>query len=448
MKKLVGAATLTILFIGSTAAQAAITKGPYLTNLSPYSVTVNWESDAPTKGIVNYGTNVVFLDKQADESASATNHHVTVTGLDPSTFYYYKVISGSVESGGSSSYFTTSILSCQPFRFAVYGDTRGATQWDDPFTQHAKIIKMIDEKIGPDFIIGTGDYVYVGGDNTQWQYWFDTTKNYLNHNVLFPAIGNHDANDSNGTNWKRFWLLPQGPDTAYNTYYAFTYGNTRFVVYDDYKDATPGSAQYKWIESELTAAKADSNIQHVFLANHETFEGVTWHGPNDNNQNNIEPLAEKYGIDATLSGHEHSYQRAYKNGVYHLLTGGGGAPLDGLVNLGFNCKLQVRQNSSLQTMNSCTHHAMQFDVNGSHIDIKTLSIDGSTVLDSFTIDKGADKNPACVPPGGGGGGGGGEGGGGGGGGGCTAVPFGSSAAADLGLAFAALALIGLRRARR
>jgi predicted phosphohydrolase len=41
----------------------------------------------------------------------------------------------------------------------------------------------------------------------------------------------------------------------------------------------------------------------------------------------LAPLLEMQKVTAVLAGHDHNYQRHVKNGVQHIITGGGGAPL-------------------------------------------------------------------------------------------------------------------------
>ena len=39
---------------------------------------------------------------------------------------------------------------------------------------------------------------------------------------------------------------------------------------------------------------------------------------------NLVPLFEQYGVDVVFNGHDHHYERSYKDGVYYIVTGGGG----------------------------------------------------------------------------------------------------------------------------
>ena len=39
------------------------------------------------------------------------------------------------------------------------------------------------------------------------------------------------------------------------------------------------------------------------------------------------PLFEEYGVDVVFTGHDHCYERSFANGVFYIVTGGGGGPL-------------------------------------------------------------------------------------------------------------------------
>jgi hypothetical protein len=68
---------------------SAITRGPYLQTGTPSSVRVRWRTDAATDSRVRYGTAVGALDQIADNLTQTTEHEVVVSGLSPSTTYYY-----------------------------------------------------------------------------------------------------------------------------------------------------------------------------------------------------------------------------------------------------------------------------------------------------------------------------------------------------------------------
>ncbi|HEY3355765.1 MAG TPA: metallophosphoesterase family protein [Polyangia bacterium] len=391
-------------------AAGAITRGPLLGDVTQGAITIRWITDQPSLGTVQFGLSLAALTGSASETGTPrTDHEVRLTGLAASTRYLYIVSSGPDMAAGAEQYFTTAPTACEPYRIAVFGDTRGATTFCDDLSDWAKVATMIDGQ-APELVVGTGDYVYAGEKTSCWDHWFDAVPKLFKHTPFYPAMGNHDydtqtyTDESNAglLNAQRWFSLPTGPEVGkYTTYYAFSFGNARFIVYDTYKDHAPGSAQYQWIEAELAAAKADPNVQHSFVINHATFEGVgqfCFIGEQAQKDNRawIEPLVQQYEADATFVGHEHNYVHVKKNGIHHVVTGGGGAPLENTIIL--PCDQHLCDNPDLVKFDQCTFHAMILDINGAHVTYTALAEDGTTVLDTWEEDHWATKVPVCLPP--------------------------------------------------
>ncbi|MBT8387708.1 MAG: T9SS type A sorting domain-containing protein, partial [Ignavibacteria bacterium] len=85
----------------------------------------------------------------------------------------------------------------------------------------------------------------------------------------------------------------------------------------------PGSAQLTWLENDLAA----STKPWKFIYLHEPGWSAGGHGNEIPVQLYIQPLCEQYGVPIVFGGHNHYYARAVVNGVQHITTGGGGAPL-------------------------------------------------------------------------------------------------------------------------
>ncbi len=71
---------------------------PSFQSVSPSSITetgatISWKTDEPTTGQVEYGETDKYGSKTAEDTKLSTSHSVTLTGLDPGTTYYFKVIS-------------------------------------------------------------------------------------------------------------------------------------------------------------------------------------------------------------------------------------------------------------------------------------------------------------------------------------------------------------------
>ncbi len=78
-----------------------IPKQVKITNVTDTTFTVSWITDSQTTGSLNYGTdkNPSFLagddrDQLSGKTGSFTTHHVTLKNLNPTTTYFFKIISG------------------------------------------------------------------------------------------------------------------------------------------------------------------------------------------------------------------------------------------------------------------------------------------------------------------------------------------------------------------
>jgi len=308
----------------SLPASAGFTKGPYLQDVSQTSIVVCWESASSEAGEVRFGT-TASLGSTVTEGSATLVHQVEVTGLDPSTIYSYQVSSGGALSNLATLH--TAPLEEEPFRFVVVGDTR--TDGD----AHQRVIDRVVNTLGyPDLYFNTGDLVEDGGDIGQWGEFFTIESALLAYSPLFPVAGNHDdyANDSI---YAELFHLPTA-SSGTEGYYAFTYGNTRFIIVDTNDDFTNASTQYQWLEAELIAANANPAIRHEIVLFHDppytsgahgAFDVEDWGPP----RNHLVPLFTTHGVDVVFNGHDHHYERtdpALTGGVLYVVAGGGGAP--------------------------------------------------------------------------------------------------------------------------
>jgi hypothetical protein len=64
-----------------------------MTNLSPTSVTVTWDTNHLTHlGKVNYGTSTSYTEEAFEEKGLRDHHEVLLTSLTPETTYYFEVM--------------------------------------------------------------------------------------------------------------------------------------------------------------------------------------------------------------------------------------------------------------------------------------------------------------------------------------------------------------------
>jgi hypothetical protein len=183
--------------------------------------------------------------------------------------------------------------------------------------------------------------------------------------VPFQAcMGNHEGA---GTLFQKYFPYPY----VAARYWSYDYGPAHFAYVDQYVDYSPGSPQYEWLRNDLMTATKPWR----FVVLHEP--GWSAGGGHENSlgvQAWLQPLFEQYGVSIVLGGHNHYYARAVVNGVQHITTGGGGAPL--------------YTPDPLQphiVVAGSTNQYSRITIDGSHLGF--AAVNGTTVLDTFTIDK-------------------------------------------------------------
>ncbi len=291
---------------GLVSAQDKLAGGPYVIDATSRTATVAWVEESGTAVLSTGG-------RQVKSSPALRVEKSQFTGLQPGTVYTYE-IPGHPGANGS---FQTPPSGDAPFQFVAYGDTR--TRHD----VHRQVVAAILKYAHPDFVVQTGDMVADGSDSSLWPVFFDIERDLLRKAAYFPALGNHERNDS------FFYQFFGG-----KAYYSFNWGNAHFAVLDsDIPNVAPDAAardafwgeQVRWLEDDL--ARAQKSEFRFVVAHHPPLTAVAKRQGDNPHMTALMPLFEKYKVTAGIFGHDHNYQHYLKNGVHYFITGGGGAPL-------------------------------------------------------------------------------------------------------------------------
>ncbi len=305
----------------------ALARGPYLQRGTPTGTVVRWRTNIPSNSHVAYGLAPGSLTQSVVDSAQVTEHVLALSGLSPDTKYYYSVgtTTSSLAGGDSSHFFVTPPAPgvSKPTRVWVLGDsgTADAEARDvrDAYyaftgTRHTDLWLML------------GDNAYQSGTDAEYQAaLFDMYPEMLRKSVLWPTLGNHDAPSADsptqsGVYYDMFTLPTAGQAggvaSGTEAYYSFDYGDVHFVVLDSMDtNRSPGSPMLTWLETDLAATDRSWIIAY-------------WHHPpyskgihdsddpvNDfelvEMRQNVVPILDEYGVDLTLTGHSHDYERSY-----------------------------------------------------------------------------------------------------------------------------------------
>ena len=194
----------------------------------------------------------------------------------------------------------------------VYGDSRSG------HSMHQLIMGGI-AAIDPVAVFHTGDLVNDGRVAGDWVTFNNIASQLATGTPIYPALGNHEYESS--LYFDNFTL----PGNE-RWYLIDNIDGFNFIVLDTESNISQGSAQYQWLESELSASVSSTDFTIVTF--HYPIYSTGEHGSDVRQIGDIlEPIFEQYGVDAVFNGHDHNYERSTVNGIRYIVTGGGGAPL-------------------------------------------------------------------------------------------------------------------------
>lgn len=356
-----------------------LTRGPYLQMPAAGGMTIAWRTDAPTDSAVDYGLDTNYGLGTVANATVTIDHAINLPNLQPDQTYFYRVRSGGVTLSAGNS-FKSARSASQPFRFNVVGDF-GYANADT--TNVANRIALSN----PDLLLTVGDNIYdpVGSSGTGQpgifdKYWFTPYAATFQHAPVFPALGNHDIETSNGSWYLKYFYLPQnGPAAELERNYSFDYGNAHFAVIDanvfvNPYDATRSANIKSWLSADLAA----TTQRWKFVIWHQpaySSSGNGTHAPETQMQTDIQPICAQYGVQMVFQGHNHFYERINPiNGVNYFITGTGGRSLT---------PPSVFPAYSAKT-NAAVYSFTQVDVNGGSLVLRQIDTNGNQ-LDQFEL---------------------------------------------------------------
>jgi hypothetical protein len=199
--------------------------------------------------------------------------------------------------------------------------------------------------------IGAGAFMLSPGDIDPPGPVRATIDRYLGTNYLwYPVVGNHELANKTNMVWLRRWakagiahLTRRGPPGAEETIYSFEYGNSHFVVLNDYydghsdavrKDDVP-TAAFEWLKQDLAATDKPLRwvIAHAPLKSLPDMDTGRRRHANEFGQAQkadaarFAELLREYHVRAYICGHTHDCSVERVEGVWQADSGhvrGGG----------------------------------------------------------------------------------------------------------------------------
>ena len=338
-------------------------KGPYLQNPTADSMLVAWETSTLGDSNVEYGLDEKLGLHHVDARRTAI-HRVLLQGLRPDALYFYRVGSNGVWSDVHS--FRTCPVRTRPFSFCVVGDTHSRS-----------ITSKIAENIAqdsPDFVVNVGDAATDGRLYSQWSGYFNSMGRLFASVPSYHVLGNHEAGGGNEANLSWFFRYFSHP--GFTDHYAFTRGNCRFIVLNNYDSIYEGSHQRDWLLREFRSAqyrKADFRVAFLHEPGYCVGWGLQSYDGNPDVRTILIPMFRENGLDVVFNGHCHDYERARIGDLFIVITGGGGGGHDS----------KVYDVDCFESYSSEFHH-VRVDVRRELMTITATSIEGS-IIDRFDV---------------------------------------------------------------
>jgi len=289
------------------------------------TIAVSWNSDSAGENQIIYGTSPTSLGtsltaQQTFTMESPLNNAFSakLTGLTPSTTYYYRVGSpGSYHppEGEDPFHFTTmSADPCEPFSFIVIGDNRADFDGTGPNPNWEGILAEAMAH-APLFFVNTGDMVKNGDAPVEWSNFIDMSEPGFALVPSILSIGNHDDEGDNGptSHYAQLFEFPHNPQNDYESYYSLDIGPIHFVNLDSTLNGTSFADMVVWLGTDLAATDKPWKMvvqHHSIYSRGNHFTGEEFDGDRQGYLNaELIPLYDANDVDLVFSGHSHNYER-------------------------------------------------------------------------------------------------------------------------------------------
>ena len=303
------------------------------------------DADGAATPVVHFGTDrsnlAVFEGTSAAVDSSLTDgeaysyNHVTVTGLQPNTTYYYTVEKSGTETEVQT-YTTGDFASAQILYVGdpQIGASKGQPQngeelvadsgaantaaRNDGFAWDRTLDIATAQNPGLDFVISAGDQVNKTGQAKEEEYAGYLAPDALASLPVATTIGNHD---SLNPDYQYHFYNPNqtgyGETEAGGDYY-YSYGSGLFIVLNT---NNYNVAEHEQAIQEAVASDPDAAFRIVTIHQDIYGSGLD-HSDTDGMilRTQLTPIFDEYDIDVVLQGHDHTYSRTkllYGDGQSH-----------------------------------------------------------------------------------------------------------------------------------
>ncbi len=327
--------TVVLLPFLSMAHSAEITISPYLQSATSDSIWVLWETDEGTESVVEWGPGESlgesFSGSSIETAASTQVHEVQLTGLSPSTRYFYRVRTDDAESAIYD--FITPPLQSEEKSFRLLAMSDMQVDYSNP-TQFEQVVNdgvlpflasefggQISEQL--DLALIPGDLVTTGNFYYEWKnHFFSPAKRLFRHVPVYPVLGNHEDDTQF---YFDFFHLPENGVPGFEEHWWYQdHSNVRIIGLDS-NSSYRVDAQLLWLESILAEVCDDPQIDFVFAQLHHPFKSELWLPGEISYSGDVVEILESFSTDCAkpsvhFFGHTHGYSRGQSRDHRHMMV--------------------------------------------------------------------------------------------------------------------------------
>ena len=258
---------------------------------------------------VNARTIEASTSTYLSDQSGAKYHSAIMDNLQAATLYAYRV--GYGQHWSEWAHFRTASAGEAPLSFIYFGDAQ-----NDLKSMWSRAIRGAYQQMPKaDFMLHAGDLVNRRNRDHEWGEWYHAGGWIYQMMPSIATPGNHEYGlDETGEyvlskHWKPTFTLPEnGPEGLGETTYYLDYQDTRIISIDApafTRSIEDSAAQVQWLEKVLM----DNPQKWTILTMHYPIYSTKYGRDNRDLRLAFQPLLEKHGVDAVLTGHDHTYGR-------------------------------------------------------------------------------------------------------------------------------------------
>jgi len=240
--------------------------------------------------------------------------------------------------------------------FVAFGDYGVGIKSDSESSRRqrriAEVLDVVMAERDVRFVLSLGDNIYIGergqvddesgGEDDDWySSYFQPYRYALARVPVYPAIGNHDTTDTEGSDDRaqlednfhisqRFAQASAGSSVGPGLFYSVRYGRDIELVCVDTSLADTDLDVHRFFEDEhhldwLREVFTGPPVRwRIPFSHHPVFCAGPSHGNDDEMLQTLVPLFDQGGVRLVLAGHEHNFQVSEVDGRTFVVSGAGG----------------------------------------------------------------------------------------------------------------------------